>query len=123
MLIQGRNATVLVVEDEVLVRWYAADILEDAGHRAITADCADEALMMLEAHPEIDAVFADVALPGAVDGIALARLIRHRRPHVGLILTSAWGDIDVGALPLGTVFLSKPYAPRALTHALEPLLH
>lgn len=65
---------ILVVEDEVLVRMLACDILMDGGHHALEAVDAEEALILLQARPDIAAMFTDVDMPGEINGLGLARL-------------------------------------------------
>jgi CheY-like chemotaxis protein len=79
---------VLVVEDEVLSRLHAVDLVEDAGYTAIEASNADEAIAILEARKDIRIVFTDIDMPGSMDGLKLAHAIRKRWPPIELILTS-----------------------------------
>ncbi len=75
--------TILIVEDEVLVRLVVADYLRECGYRVYEAVNAAEALAMLQA-PEvsIDIVVSDVQMPGDMDGFGLARWIRGNKPGV-----------------------------------------
>lgn len=111
-------AVVLVVEDEVLIRMTAVDYVQQAGHTAIEASSADEAIQILEQRTDIDIVFSDVTMPGSMDGLKLISVIRKRWPPVRLILTSGKG-LPLGAvLPERTVFLQKPYAFQKLASAM-----
>ncbi len=83
-----RSATIVVVEDEVLVRMVAADYLRYRGFRVVEAGTADEAIRVLGAGERVDVVFSDVQTPGSPDGFALARRIRREQPGVKVILTS-----------------------------------
>jgi len=112
-----------VVEDDVLVRMIAADILSDAGFRTIEAHDAREAMTLLEARTDVRVLFTDWNMPGDIDGIGLARLVHHRWPTVGIIVTSGKMQPGPGDLPAGTRFLSKPYRPSALIQEVEDLLH
>ena len=67
---------VLVVEDEALVRMVAVDALLEAGYLTLEAANADQAICLLEAHPEIRLVFTDVQMPGSMDGVNLAAAVR-----------------------------------------------
>ena len=69
---------VLVVEDEMLLRLRAVDIVEDAGFTALEAVNADEALSILELRSDISLLFTDIQMPGTMDGLKLAHYIRHR---------------------------------------------
>ena len=73
--------TILVVEDDVLVRMPIAQYLRDCGYKVIEASDADEAMQVLQ-HQEtmVHVVFSDIEMPGAVDGFGLAKWVRERRP-------------------------------------------
>src|ERR1700726_3265621 len=77
-------ALVLVVEDEALVRAMGAVIFADAGFRVIEAVNGEEALELLNADAEVGLLFTDIGLPGTIDGLALARHVRDRWPHMGI---------------------------------------
>ncbi|WP_296378288.1 response regulator [Reyranella sp.] len=115
------HATVLVVEDEPLLRLHAVMLLEEAGYATLQAGSADEAIERLESTADIRAVFTDIDLPGDMDGLRLAASIRDRWPPVELILTSGHVKIEKGQLPERGHFLPKPYTSRQLMRALENL--
>ncbi|MCB5173917.1 response regulator [Microvirga lenta] len=79
---------ILVVEDEPLVRMFLADALDDAGYKVFEAVNADEAVTLLQARPDIQAVVTDIEMPGSMNGIGLARPVRERWPGIGLLVTS-----------------------------------
>lgn len=110
---------VLVVDDEVFVRLTAVDVIEEAGHITYEAGDADEAIGLLEEHPEIDVVFTDIKMPGSMDGLGLASLLHRQWPDVKVILTS--GHLSIGDLEPGASFLPKPYRAHALTERLAEL--
>src|ERR1700756_5751297 len=84
--------TILVVEDEGLIRLVIAQYLRDCGYRIIEAAHADEALLVLrKSELEIDVVFTDVELPGSMDGFALAQWVRSNRPDMDVILAGSVG--------------------------------
>src|SRR4051794_9847689 len=87
-VVSGKKPVVLIVEDETLIRVTAADMVEEAGFDAIMASNADEAIRILESRNDIRAVFTDVQMPGSMDGLRLARVVRNRWPPVALIVTS-----------------------------------
>jgi two-component system, response regulator PdtaR len=82
------RATILVVEDEVLIRAQLTDELGDEGYTVIEAADAAEALSVLGSNPRVDILFTDVRIPGALEGIALARLVRSQYPAVKVMATS-----------------------------------
>jgi CheY-like chemotaxis protein len=109
---------VLVVDDEVLVRMDAADMLEQAGYAVVEAANADDAIGILESRSDIDIVFSDVQMPGTMDGMRLVAVIRRRWPPIRLILTSGKSLPPDAELPLGAVFIPKPYSYESLEGAL-----
>jgi two-component system, response regulator PdtaR len=112
---------VLIVEDEALLRWNAVAIIEDAGFDVIEAASADEALAVLEKRTDIRVVFTDVQMPGCMDGLTLAHVIRRRWPPVRIIATSGRTKFRVGDLPEGGRFVGKPYTPADIEMTLHDL--
>lgn len=110
-------ALVLVVDDEALVRLAAVDVVEQAGHRTIEASNADEAIRILESRTDIEVVFSDMNMPGSMDGLRLLQVIRDRWPPIRLILSSGKAFSDVN-LPIGALFVNKPYEYRAVANAV-----
>ena len=96
----------------------AVDFIERAGHVAVEASNADEAIRILETRTDIQVVFSDVNMPGSMDGLMLIRLIRKRWPPIALILTSGKGFPAATALPENTRFLFKPYEFRRPSEAI-----
>jgi two-component system, response regulator PdtaR len=102
--------TVLIVDDEILIRLTAADGFVDAGFAVLEAANGDEALTVLEANPTVDALFTDVNMPGSIDGFGLARAAGERWPNLAVVVSS--GRIArPGDLPREAAFISKPYSP------------
>src|SRR5215212_2693294 len=79
---------VLVVEDEMVLRMRAVDIVEDAGLTAVEAVNADEALAILESRSDISLLFSDIQMPGSMDGLKLAYAVHDRWPAIKIILVS-----------------------------------
>ncbi|GJD92977.1 response regulator [Methylobacterium iners] len=117
-----QSAAVLIVEDDLLVRMISSDILTDAGFRAFEAHDAQEAMTLLEVRTDVRVVFTDRNMPGEMDGIGLARLVRKRWPEVGIIVTSGKMQPAPGDLPEGVKFLLKPYRPSTLIEEVEALV-
>jgi two-component system, response regulator PdtaR len=119
--VQGERPVVLVVEDDVLVRMNATDMVVEAGFEPIAASDADEAIRILESRDDIRAVFTDVQIPGSIDGMRLARVVRNRWPPVALIVTSGKTD-GLERLPTGGKILPKPYDQAQVEAALRQLI-
>ena len=77
---------ILVVEDEPLLRFNAADALEEAGFSVTEANNAETALELLETRCDVQVLFTDVHLPGSFDGMELARQVHRRWPHILLAI-------------------------------------
>jgi PAS domain S-box-containing protein len=111
------RATVLVVEDDELIRSSTAEILTDAGYVVVEAGDAEGALNALEACP-IDILLADIGLP-RVSGIALAHDARARAPELRIIFATGDDAAAADAALLGASLLIKPYSPEDLRRTLE----
>ena len=83
-----RRPVILIVEDDFLIRMNAAEMIADAGFDVIEAGNADEAIVILEARPDIHVVFTDIQMPGSMDGLKLARFVRGRWPPIKIVATS-----------------------------------
>ncbi|MGA7324210.1 MAG: response regulator [Rhodomicrobium sp.] len=116
-----RCPIVLIVEDEPLLRMDGADIVADAGFEVLTAANADQAILILQCRDNIEVVFTDIDMPGAMDGLKLARVIRHRWPPVKFLFTSGYVMTPEQSIPTGGLFLSKPYEPSRIAQALREL--
>lgn len=112
---------VLVVEDEPLLRMLAVDVVEDAGFEAIEAANADLALTILESRPDIRIVFTDIEMPGGLNGITFAALVRDRWPPIDIIMTSGYVLAQDVVLPDRAVFFEKPYNPAKVTQVLQTM--
>jgi CheY-like chemotaxis protein len=108
------RTTVSVVEDETLDRMYGADILEGTGFEVLEASNADEALLMFGLHDDVQPLFCDIATPGSMDGIELARIVHERWPYIRLLLTSKHHQLYEAALPDDGRFVRNLPGPGAL---------
>ena len=115
-----RPAVVLIVEDELLVRLFVDDVLEEAGFRTIEARNGQEALAILEVHPDVRLLLIDAMMPN-VDGYSLASIVARRWPEIRIVVTSAFPP-PPGALPEGARFVPKPYKADALLKAVTEML-
>jgi DNA-binding NtrC family response regulator len=116
--------TVLVVEDDVLIRMPIAQYLRDCGYKVIEAVNADEAMtVLLHQETVVDIVFSAIDMSGSTDGFGLSQWVREHRPGLGVILTgtvpravnAAKQLCDDGPIP-------KPYEPRAVLDQIRRLL-
>ncbi|WP_332908814.1 response regulator [Sphingomonas mollis] len=104
-----QEITVLVVEDEPMLRLLAVDMVEDAGFTALEAANSTEAVRILETRRDIQIVFTDVNMPQGIDGLDLATCIRDRWPWIEIIITSGKPFPINTPLPARSVFYTKPY--------------
>lgn len=106
---EAKLKTVLLVEDEVLIRIPVAESLRDIGYEVIEAGNADEAIIIVNSGIHVDLVISDVQMPGQMDGRALVKYLTLERPDIPIILASgALIAPDIGDLVLG---VRKPYLP------------
>ena len=112
----------LVVDDEVIVRMLACDILSDSGFHCLEAVDAQEALALIDARPDITLMFTDVEMPGEVNGAGLAHLVAMRAPKVKILITSGAAALQASDLPAGARFIRKPYSPSQLLDTIGEML-
>jgi CheY-like chemotaxis protein len=101
-------AVVLIVEDEMMLRMRAVDMVEDAGYTPIEALDADEAVAILESRSDIALMCTDIQMPGSMDGLGLAHAVHARWPSIKIIVVSGQlkpAGID---LPPCSRFFGKP---------------
>jgi len=116
------KAVVLIIEDSIMIRAAAVDLVLSAGYEALEACGADEAIHILESRADIDLVFTDVQMPGSMDGLKLSHYIRERWPPVKLIIASGAIILEESSLPGGSRFFSKPYDDHTIIDAMAHLL-
>jgi DNA-binding LytR/AlgR family response regulator len=97
----------------------AVGVAQDARFEAIEAGNADEALGIMESRNDIRIVFADIDMPGSMDGMKLAACIRDRWAPVEIILTSGHYAAKDVTLPARGRFFAKPYSPHAVSEAMR----
>jgi two-component system, response regulator PdtaR len=117
-----QQPVILVVEDEELIRLMAVDILENTGFSVLEAEDAQTALSILEARPDVRLLFTDLQMPGALDGMELARRVHERWPNVRLILTSGRSEARRAEIPDDGCFIAKPYWAEQLVGQVQDLL-
>jgi DNA-binding NtrC family response regulator len=113
---------VLIVEDEELIRLNSCERLEQAGLSVLEAADAEQALALLEAHPEIRVLVTDVRMPGWMSGIDLARQVEKRWPEISIVVTSAYYTADAAELPENMTLFPKPFVPDQLLNQVRLLL-
>ncbi len=113
---------VLVVEDEPLILLDAADMIEAAGYSVVRASSADQAIDILKSRDDIRVVFTDIEMPGSMDGLRLAHVIREKWPPVELIVTSGKHRLSAVELPTRGAFVGKPYSAEQVTGALRAFM-
>ena len=113
------STTLLVAEDDIFIRAMIAEFLRDSGFDVVEAGSAQEALDVFESGADIDLLFSDVKMPGAMDGCDLAKHVRENWPDTKVILTSGYSDALLKADDsiLGAV-LKKPYRPLSVLAAV-----
>jgi CheY-like chemotaxis protein len=109
---------VLVVEDDVLLRMSIVQDLEDAGFDVFEAENASAAIDQLNHNSRIQVMFSDVDMPGGVDGLKLAALVRDRWPPIKIIITSGHHDLSKLIMPEVELFLPKPYTPELVVASI-----
>jgi CheY-like chemotaxis protein len=116
--------TVLVVEDEQMVRVPIVEYLRDCGYRVLEAADANEAIAATDAEASVNLVFSDVRMPGTMDGFALAEWFRSHHPEVPVLLTSGFsgGSGQTAGLLLAGSIIEKPYSQRQVERRIAALL-
>jgi CheY-like chemotaxis protein len=121
----GHGECVLIVEDDAGVRTMLIRLTKALGYRHLVAANGDEALKMLE-RQAVDVVLSDVVMPGAIDGVALARLVRMRWPQTKMVLSSGYVNVKPDGegmvIPDGVSFLAKPYNMKQMASVLADAL-
>lgn len=113
---------VMVVDDEVLIRLVAVDMLRDAGFRVVEACSADEAIALLATDVAYDLIFTDVNMPGSIDGIGLVAYVKQRYPVVPVVVTSGGAAINELSKAGADAIIPKPYSEIALTRTIGRVL-
>jgi signal transduction histidine kinase len=124
--IQRGTETILVVEDDPLVRSYAIAQLRALGYRTIPAANADEALALIDQGTRCDLLFTDVIMPGCRNGRELAGELMRRRPEIKVVYTSGYSQSAIvhnGRLDPGVLLLTKPYRRSELAQIVRAALN
>jgi CheY-like chemotaxis protein len=112
LTVLGQHETILVVEDDRLVRDYVLTQLHSLGYLTLDAANAAEALAIFDAGNDVDLLFTDVIISGAMNGRQLARELQKRKPALKVLYTSGYAEnaiVHHGRLDQGVLLLAKPY--------------
>src|SRR4030081_3326381 len=115
-------AIVLVVEDEMLLRLRAVDMVEDAGFTSVEAVDADEAVEILESRSDIALLFTDIQMPGSMDGLKLAQTVHKRWPPIKIILVSGQLKLANIDIPADSRFFGKPLQAKVMIAQLQSMI-
>jgi CheY-like chemotaxis protein len=115
-------SVVLIVEDEMLLRMRAVDMVEDAGFTPVEAVDADEAVAILESRSDVALLFTDIQIPGIMDGLKLAHAVHERWPPIKIILVSGQlrpASIDI---PADSRFFGKPLEAKEMIVEMQDMI-
>ena len=115
-------AVVLVVEDEMLLRMRAVDMVEDAGFTPVEAVDADEAVAILESRSDIALLFTDIQMPGSMDGLKLAHTVHKRWPPIKIILVSGQLKLANIDIPANSRFFGKPLEAKEMIAEMQDMI-
>ena len=117
------RSTVVIVEDEPLVRLSAIEMFEQAGIEVVEFSNGDEAIDYVRNHKsEVAAVFTDIYLPGETDGLELAGILSDACPDIAVMVTS--GQVQGRPSDLNPLvrYIAKPWTPADVLHAMQTAL-
>lgn len=116
------QTNVLIVEDEMVLRMRAVDIVEDAGYTPVEAVNADEAIAILESRSDISLLFTDIQMPGSMDGLKLAHAVHDRWPAIKIILVSGQIKVADSEKPTDSRFFGKPLEVKQMISELQNMI-
>jgi CheY-like chemotaxis protein len=122
---ENKNAdrpTILVTEDNAILRFLAAETLTDHGYKVLEAESAEEALKVLETHKDVRLLFTDIQMPPGLDGLELAREVHSRWPKVLLVVTSGQVRPLKEEIADDGRFLAKPYQAKDLLVQIDEMI-
>jgi CheY-like chemotaxis protein len=122
MMVLDHPVVVLVVEDEMLLRMRAVDMVEDAGFTPVEAVDADEAVAILESRSDIALLFTDIQMPGSMDGLKLAHAVRERWPPIKIILVSGQLKLANIDIPADSRFFGKPLEAKEMIAEMQNMI-
>jgi CheY-like chemotaxis protein len=113
---------ILVVEDEMLLRMRAVDMVEDAGFVPVEAVDADEALTILQSRSDFALLFTDVQMPGSMSGLQLALAVHESWPRIKIILASGQLKLSGSDIPQDSRFFGKPLKSDEMIAEMRDML-
>jgi len=119
------NETIMVVEDDALVRNFVTTQLQSLGYRTVGAANGPAALSLIEGGQKFDLLFTDVIMPGSMSGRELADKVSKVRPGIRVLYTSGYTDnaiVHQGRLDPGVLLLTKPYRKSQLANMVRRAL-
>jgi CheY-like chemotaxis protein len=123
--VRGGNETILIVEDDALVRKYVVTQIASLGYGTLQAANAAEALKVVESGVPIDLLFTDVIMPGGMNGRQLVEATAKLRPTLRVLFTSGYTEdaiVHHGRLDAGVLLLAKPYRKPQLAKMIRVAL-
>jgi CheY-like chemotaxis protein len=124
-LIERGHETILIVEDDAMVRKYVTTEVQSLGYATLSAANAAEALALIDGGADFDLLFTDMIMPGKMNGRQLAEEAAKRRPLLRVLFTSGYTKnaiIHNGQLDSGVLLLAKPYRKSELARMLRRAL-
>jgi CheY-like chemotaxis protein len=124
-LIEGGMETILVVEDDALVRRSVTTQIQSLGYQTISVGSGAEALQVVERGDSFDLLFTDVIMPGSINGRELADEVLKRRPGMKVLFTSGYTEDAIfhhGRLDAGVLLLAKPYSKAEIARMIRQAL-
>jgi len=115
-------AIVLVVEDEMLLRMRAVDMVEDAGYTSVEAVDADQAVAILESRSDIALLLTDIQMPGSMDGLGLAHSVHERWPPIKIIMVSGQLKLANTDIPTDSRFFEKPFEAGEMIAEMQSMI-
>lgn len=113
---------VLVVEDEMLLRMQAVNMVEDAGYTSVEAADADQAFAILESRTDIALLFTDIQMPGSMDGLGLAHAVYRRWRPIKIILVSGQLNLSSSDMPFESRFFGKPLVSGKMVAEMRDMI-
>lgn len=122
---RGGDETILLVEDDELVRKFATQQLSNCGYKVIEASNGEQGLKIIQENKNIDLLFTDVIMPGKMGGKELGEIALQLRPGLKILFTAGYAEnaiVHDGRLDRGLILLKKPYHPKELLFKVRSLL-